>query len=204
MVAGRSMSMTPRVRPGDTARSLLKLTLSSADNPLVRTGQKFARHEISDAGVSLIEVMVAITVLVIVLVPALLLVTRSTRAVYNNQFKVTAASLASGQLEADRALAVGRTLPTPASSPPQAIGGPTIGSETYSITQTAGWCVPPTASNGSWASFTSTGSSYAYGVVVKVTWKEDSTGVQVAGVLTTPQGMFAPGAYPPFTTNCPL
>src|ERR1035437_426886 len=133
MATRRSMSMTPRVRPGDTARSLLKSTLSSADNPLVRTGQKFARHEISDAGVSLIEVMVAITVLVIVLVPALLLVTRSTRAVYNNQFKVTAASLASGQLEADRALAVGRTLPTPASPPPQAIGGPTLGSAAHSL-----------------------------------------------------------------------
>ena len=153
---------------------------------------------------SLIEVMVAITVLVVVLVPALLLVTRSTRVVYNQQFKVTAANLANGQLEADRASAVGRTLPPTASSPPQAIGTPTIGSETYSITQTAGWCVPPTASNGSWAPFTSGGISYAYGVVVKVTWKEDSSGVQVAGVLTTPQGMFAPGAYPPFTTNCPL
>jgi len=153
--------------------------------------------------VSLIEVMVAITVLVVVLVPALLLVTRSARVVYNQQFKVTAANLANGQLEADRASAVGRTLPPTASSPPQAIGTPTIGSETYSITQTAGWCVPPTASNP-WAPFTSGGISYAYGVVVKVTWKEDSSGVQVAGVLTTPQGMFAPGAYPPFTTNCPL
>jgi type II secretory pathway pseudopilin PulG len=171
---------------------------------LVHIGPKLARHEISEAGQSLTEVMVAITVLVVVLVPALLLVTRSTNVVYNNQFKVTAANLANGQLEADRASAVGRTLPPPASSPPQAIGTPTIGSETYSITQTAGWCVPPTASNGSWAPFTSTGSSYAYGVVVKVTWKEDSSGVQVAGVFTTPQGMFAPGAYPPFTTNCPL
>jgi len=139
-------------------------------------------------------VVAAISILIIVLVPALLLVTRSTQAVYNNQYKVTAANLANGQLEMDRNQSVGQqTLSlTPPTTPV------TVGTELYAITQVSGWCSAPATSGGSWTTYTS-GSSYSYGVKVTVTWKEDQTGVQVAGVLTTPSGVSATTP-----TTCPL
>lgn len=138
--------------------------------------------------------MAAISVLVIVLVPALLLVTRSTTSVYNNQHKVTAANLANGQLEMDRNQAVGQqTVALTAPTSPV-----TVGTESYTIVQQSGWCTPPATSAGSWTNYSS-GSSYSYGVKVTVTWKEDQTGVQVAGVLTTPSGTSAATG-----TTCPL
>lgn len=161
---------------------------------------KLVRRDFLEEGQSLVEVLIAIVVLVAVLVPALLLVTKSTQAVYNNQYKVAAVNLANGQLEADRTQAVtGQTLtltpPTPSV---------TVGTETYSVSQSANWCAPPTTAGGSWTPYTSGGASYAYGVAVTVTWKGDSTGVQVSGVLTTPMGMFVSGSYPLTTTTCPL
>ncbi len=138
--------------------------------------------------------MAAISVLIIVLVPALLLVTRSTQAVYNSQFKVAAANLANGQLEADRNLSVAQqTVSLTAPTTPVMVG-----SESYTISQQSGWCTPPTVTGGTWTSYTS-GPSYSYGVKVTVTWKEDQTGVQVAGVLTTPSGLAATTG-----TTCPL
>jgi type II secretory pathway pseudopilin PulG len=152
------------------------------------------RRRCSEAGQSLVEVVAAITVLIIVLVPALLLVTKSTQTVYNNQYKVTAANLANGQLEKDRIQSVAQqtlTLTAP-------ISPVTVGTESYTIAQVSGWCTPPTTSAGSWTSYSS-GTSYSYGVKVTVTWAEDQTGVQVAGVLTTPPGITAATG-----TTCPL
>jgi type II secretory pathway pseudopilin PulG len=148
-----------------------------------------ARRSRGEVGQSLIEVLVALSVLVVVLVPALFLVTDSTKVVYNSQFKVTAANLANGQLEIDRNQMVTQpapTLPTPA-SPVQK------GSEWFSITQVSGPCTPP-------------GHPYGDGVMVTVTWnlqkstngtgKLDSGSVQVAGVLTTPVGITLSGTCP--------
>ena len=160
----------------------------------MRTGFPLARRRHPEDGQSLIEVVAAIGVLIIVLVPALLLVTRSTQAVYNNQHKVTAANLANGQLETDRNQSVAQqTVSLAAPTTPV-----TVGTESYTISQVSGWCTPPTAPGGIWTTYTS-GSSYSYGVKITVSWKEDQTGVQVAGVLTTPSGT------PPTTgTTCPL
>ena len=160
----------------------------------MRIGSPLARRSHTEDGQSLIEVVAAISVLIIILVPALLLVTRSTQGVYNSQFKVTAANLANGQLETDRNQAVGQqtlTL-TPPTTPV------TVGTESYTVSQLSGWCTPPVVAGGAWTSYTS-GSSYSYGVKVTVTWKEDQTGVQVAGVLTTPSGVAAVTG-----TTCPL
>jgi type II secretory pathway pseudopilin PulG len=153
-----------------------------------------ARRSHPENGQSLIEVVAAIAVLIIVLVPALLLVTKSTKTVYNNQYKVTAANLANGQLEMDRNQSVAQQTVTlnPPATPV------TVGSESYTVVQVSGWCTPPVVAGGSWTSYAS-GSSYSYGVKVTVTWKEDQTGVQVAGVLTTPSGMAAATG-----TICPL
>jgi type II secretory pathway pseudopilin PulG len=142
----------------------------------------------------MIEVVAAIAVLIIVLVPALLLVTKSTKTVYNNQFKVTAANLANGQLEADRNQSVAQQT-TSLTAPATPV---TVGTETYTISQQSGWCTPPIVAGGNWTTYTS-GTSYSYGVKVTVTWKEDQTGVQVAGVLTTPSGTAATTG-----TTCPL
>lgn len=161
---------------------------------------RFVRRDFLEEGQSLVEVLIAITVLIAVLVPALLLVTKSTQAVYNNQYKVAAANLANGQLETDRNQAVtGQTLTLTAPATPV-----TVGTEKYNVTQSANWCKPPTTVGGSWTPYTSGGASYAYGVAVKVTWNGDSTGVQVSGVLTTPMGMFISGTFPPTAASCPL
>ncbi|MHB1712580.1 MAG: hypothetical protein ACYCV7_14480 [Acidimicrobiales bacterium] len=160
------------------------------------------RRAISEEGQSLIEVVIALAVLVVVLVPALLLVTSSTKVVYNNQFKVTAANLANGQLEADRTQAVASGLPLPTPPSPHSIG-----SESYVISQQSGWCAPPITVDGvttQWGPYSQGKWPYAYGVTVTVTWKGDPAGVQAAGVLTTPPGMFPPGTFPPTTTSCPL
>jgi type II secretory pathway pseudopilin PulG len=160
----------------------------------VRLGSPLARPRHPEDGQSLIEVVAAISALIIILVPALLLVTRSTQSVYNNQYKVTAANLANGQLEMDRNQSVAQQTVTlnPPTSPV------TVGTESYTIVQTSGWCTPPATSAGSWTTYLS-GSSYSYGVRVTVTWKEDQTGVQVAGLLTTPSGTSAATG-----TSCPL
>lgn len=160
----------------------------------MRVGSPLARHSGTEAGQSLVEVVAALTVLIIVLVPALLLVTKSTQTVYNNQYKVTAANLASGQLEKDRNQSVAQqTVTLTAPSSPT-----TVGTESYTVTQVSGWCTPPSTSGANWTTYSS-GTSYSYGVKVTVTWHEDQTGVQVAGVLTTPPGVVAMTG-----TTCPL
>jgi type II secretory pathway pseudopilin PulG len=161
---------------------------------------RLERRDFRDDGQSLVEVLIAITVLIAVLVPALLLVTKSTQAVYNNQFKVAAVNLANGTLEADRNQAVtGQSLMLLTPATPV-----TVGTEKYNVTQSASWCKPPTAAGGSWMPYTTGGASYAYGVAVKVTWNGDSVGIQVSGVLTTPMGLFISGTFPPTAATCPL
>ena len=108
-------------------------------------GSPLARRSHTEDGQSLIEVVAAISVLIIILVPALLLVTRSTQGVYNSQYKVTVANLANGQLETDRNQAVGQqtlTL-TPPTTPV------TVGAESYTVSQLSGWCTPPVVAGGS-------------------------------------------------------
>lgn len=171
-----------------------------ADSSLVEIVSNLVRRDFRDEGQTLVEVLIAIVVLVVVLVPALLLVTKSTQAVYNNQYKVAAVNLANGQLEADRTQAVtGQTLTLTTPTTPV-----TVGTEKYNVTQSANWCKPPATAGGSWSPYTTGGTSYAYGVAVKVTWNGDSVGVQVSGVLTTPMGMFVSGGYPPTSATCPL
>lgn len=162
----------------------------------MRLGSKFARREFREDGQSLVEVLVSLVVLVAVLVPALFLVTGSTRVVYNNQFKVTAANLANGQLETARNYVVAQqsvtTLPSPA-SPVK------IGSESYTIVQHGGWCSTPTTTTPTtWPNYTSS-QPYAFVVVETVTWKSNLTGIQVSGVLTTPAS-----AVPSTSPSCPI
>jgi type II secretory pathway pseudopilin PulG len=164
------------------------------------------RRAFSDRGQSLVEVVIALSVLVVVLVPALLLVTSSTKVVYNNQFKVTAANLANGQLEADRNHAVAKiglppVVPLPSPTTPQLVG-----SESYAISQQAGWCQPSNARPGVWTTYAS-GTAFAYGVLVTVTWPGHAGtpaagSVQVAGILTTPGGTSPPSS--PSPPLCPL
>jgi hypothetical protein len=140
---------------------------------------------------------VALAVLVIVLVPALYLVTNSTKVVYNDQYKVTAANLANGQLETDRNQAVAlQTLPASSLS----IALPAGVSSNYKMSQVAGWCATPTSASPSWTTFSSTSNPYAFVVLVKVTWAGNATnGVQVSGVLTSPSN-----ATPAAGTGCPI
>jgi Tfp pilus assembly protein PilV len=146
-----------------------------------------ARRECREDGQSLFEVLIALAVLVVVLVPAVYLVTNSSQVVYNNQYKVAAANLANGQLETDRNLVVAdQTILTAGQL---ATTTPQVGSEVYTINQVAGWCASPTSTTPAWGQFVTSTLPYAYGVMVTVTWKGNSSGVQVGGVLTTPGGI---------------
>ena len=162
----------------------------------MRTGSKLARRQFGEEGQSLVEVVVALAVLVVVLVPALFLVTGSTRVVYNNQFKVTAANLANGQLESARNLSIAQqSLPVAPVTATKSVG---TSSETYTVAQTGGWCRTPTTTVTTWGNYTAS-QPYAFVVLETVTWKSNPTGIQVSGVLTTPTS-----ASPSVSPGCPI
>ena len=165
----------------------------------MRTGSKLVRREFGEEGQSLVEVVVALVVLVVVLVPALFLVTGSTRVVYNNQFKVTAANLANGQLETARNLSVAQqTVPTSILTTTKTVG---TSPEVYTVVQKGGWCTAPTTAVPMWSNSTSA-QPYAFVVLVTVTWKSNTTGLQVSGVLTTPTSVAPSGN--PASPACPI
>jgi type II secretory pathway pseudopilin PulG len=160
-------------------------------------GPKSERREFREEGASLIEVLVALVVLVAVLVPALFLVSNSTKVVYNNQFKVTAANLANGQLETARNQVIAQqTVALTAPTTPR-----TIGSESYKIVQQGGWCTTPTTTVTTWGNSTSV-QPYAFVDLVTVSWNGNPTGIQVSGVLTTPTGVAPTGN--PALPACPI
>lgn len=162
----------------------------------MRIGSELARREFREDGQSLVEVLVALVLLVAVLVPALFLVTGSTRVVYNNQFKVTAANLANGQLESARNLTVAQQVaPTTPLTFTKTVG---TSSEVYTVVQTGGWCRTPTAALTTWGNYSGS-QPYAFVVLVTASWKANPTGVQVSGVLTTPAS-----ASPSVSPSCPI
>lgn len=167
--------------------------------PARRSGTHPRSEARSEDGQTLIEVVVAIALLVIVLVPAVLLTTQSTAVTYNNQFKVTAANLANSQLNVDRNVAVQQGL----TSLPLSQSKQYVGNEQYAITPSAGWCTAPSSSGGPWGNaVTPINGSDAFVVLVNVSWKGNPSkipnSVQAFGVLSSP-----PGSVPTLNT-CPL
>jgi Tfp pilus assembly protein PilV len=144
----------------------------------------------SDAGFTLLDVVVAITVLMVVLLPIAYLLSTTSKVGASNQNRLTAQSVAASWLDQERALAQQSS-----SSPPSNISGPvgsvsspqwpstpvteTVGTITYQIYVAGGWCAYSGAGNA-WTNgtvtTTTTGSStpLSFFVAVKVAWGPDA------------------------------
>jgi hypothetical protein len=161
-----------------------------------------------EEGVTLMEVVLSATLLLVVLVPSTVLLQTSSSLLSVNKAKVVAANLASGQLEADRAAADGAPwtgtpavpdLPTPVSPVQVPTGG-----GSYTVSQVAGWCAESTNGAGTtWTTYTGlpAGNPPAYTVTVTVGWPVGSHDVSAAETLTTPPGVSAPDNSG--STSCP-
>lgn len=162
-------------------------------------------------GFSLLEVLLASALLLAVLVPSAMLLEGSDNVLSLSKAKVVAANLLAGQLEGDRAVADNLStwapdtvpcdssvwapcLPAPASPVRVPAGG-----ESYSVTQTSGWCAED-QSDGLWTNYASTSATNPPAYLVKVTvgWLGGTQSLAASETLTTPTS-----AVPPSTGTCP-
>jgi prepilin-type N-terminal cleavage/methylation domain-containing protein len=162
----------------------------------------------ADAGFTLIEVLVAATVLLLVLVPVSLALLTQTGQVNENGFQVEAAQLAAGQLESDRTTADNSSwsgsppvpsLPTPATPVTVNVAGKT--SVSYTVTASRGWCMQ---SGSTWtttagANTIPSGTAVAYKDVVTVKW----TGGKVVSAQVFQIPSTSIGSPPTTATTCP-
>lgn len=156
-------------------------------------GQEPADH--GQEGLSLLEVVIAVSVLLAVLVPTGFLLTTSGSVLADNRSTTVAANLASGQLQQDRTTAVSHGQLPAASTSTTVVDG-----VTYTLTQSVGWCGEST---GGWGDYQAAApGSTAYGVLVTVSWRGSAPSVSAAGLLTTPAS--DPGMVPPSSESCPL
>ncbi|GEM_PF-1859505 len=174
-----------------------------ASQPSAPLFKRFGRTEAPqrECGFSLIEVLLAGSLLLGVLVPSAALLGTSDNVLSLNRAKVVAANLAAGQLEADRAAADNATwtsnapqLPTPSSTSVPS------GGELYSVAQGAGWCAESSNGSGDWTNYSSrtTADPPAYLVNVTVSWLDGRQSVSASETLTTPLSV-----TPPSTGSCP-
>lgn len=154
-------------------------------------------------GFSLVEVLVALALLLIVLVPSASLVLTTGKTASGNRSRIVAANLAAGCLEQDRAVEdAAATFPVAASSLPACPDGG--GGATYAVSQRTGWCREGDGSGTwTWGSYTgyAPGSDNppAYGAAVTVTWNGGHS-LQAATVFTTP----VDASLPTSSASCPL
>lgn len=156
-----------------------------------------------EAGFSLVEVLVALTLLMIALLPSASLVLTTGKTASGNRSRIVAANLAAGCLEQDRAVEdAASTFPVPpAALPACPTGG---GGASYTVGQSAGWCREHDASGSwTWSAYSSyaqgTDNPPAYTAVVTVTW-DGGRSLQAATVFTTP--VSAP--VPTSSASCPV
>lgn len=183
-------------------------------------------NETTESGTTLLDVVVAAVVLLLILVPATQLLVTSGKIVTNSKAQAVAESIASSQLESDRAafLASPGTQPFAASSCGGSAYGPTTTNATFAqyltacptvprnggaplwVFQRSGWCV----SNGTTLGSGSTGTPM-YWVSVMVVWGGSavpspttvvapSNRVVLSSALQTPAGYTIPAG----PWSCPL
>lgn len=198
--------------------------LRSRDDAHVRGGDESPRA--TESGTTLLDVVVSTVVLLLILIPATQLLVTSGKVVTNSKAQAVAESLATSQLESDRAafLASPGTQPFAASSCGGSAYGPTTTNATFSqyltacptvprtngaplwVFQRSGWCVV----NGTTLGSGSTGTPM-YWVSVMVVWGGSavpspttvvpaSNRVVLSSALQTPAGYSTPS--PPW--SCPL
>lgn len=150
-------------------------------------------------GFSLVEVVIAIAVLMLAIVPSAALLVTSNQVVATNGAAVVAANLAAGCLEQDRAVEdAAVSFPDTAGTLPVCPTGG--GGASYHLTQTAGWCQESTS--GTWGDYSGyvagTDAPPAYGLLVTVAWSghHESAGQIVTSPLTA--------SIPASSTSCPL
>lgn len=158
----------------------------------------------AECGFSLIEVLLAGSLLLGVLVPSAALLGTSDKILSLNRDKVVAANIAAGQLEADRAAAAqpwnagAPVLPTPASPEQVSAGG-----LSYAVSQVGGWCAESSSGGTTtWTTYANASSQNppAYTVTVTVSWLGDLHSVSASETLTTYTGVIAPSSS---TGSCP-
>jgi type II secretory pathway pseudopilin PulG len=159
----------------------------------------------SELGFTLLDVVVAITVLMVILLPVAYLLSTTGKTQANNQNRLTAQSLAASWLQQEQTVANQSTTGAPAIYPPTGTsstswpipGNPTnapppttetVGSVGFDIYLSGGWCAYAGA-NMPWTqgSASTTSTSYAapplsYVVAVKVKWGPDKGNVNQIGL----------------------
>lgn len=167
----------------------------------------------TEAGFSLVEVMVAAAILIIVLVPTAYLIASSSGLLTSNRASVTAAQLAASQLEADRTFADTTTWLTAspfgvsAASWPATLSVPSGGIQ-YSIARSTGWCFTTGGNATTWGT-TAPGSTIptfpsgmaGFKEVVTVTWRTGS--LEASQMLQLPDSVVTNGYIPTTATSCP-
>ncbi|HZU79207.1 MAG TPA: type II secretion system protein [Acidimicrobiales bacterium] len=165
-----------------------------------------------EAGFTLVEVLVAGTLLLLILVPTAYLIVSSTKLVTANKASVTAAQLAASQLEADRTFADTATWSgapaAPSGSWPGYLTIPSPGIK-YTISRSYGWCMD-SQSQSTWTT-TAAGSTIptfpsgmvGYKEVVTVTWQTGS--LKASQILQAPDTVItgASGSIPTSAASCP-
>lgn len=146
-------------------------------------------------GISLLEVVIAVSVLLAVLVPTGFVLTSSGTVLASNRSTTVAANLASGQLQQDRTTAVSQS-----ALPAAATSTTVVDGVTYQVAQQVGWCAE---ADGTWGNYTSApAGAVGYGVLVTVTWGAAAQPAAAAGLLTIPED--EQGAVPGASGSCPL
>jgi len=154
----------------------------------------------SQEGFTMLEVVVAVVVLLVALVPNAYLLSSADSLLTANRSKTVAVNLASSQLEEDRSVADAETWSTGPFAPslPAPTASQTVGDTVYAMTQSAGWCAE---TGGTWGDFLHAPAQPAgYGILVKVSWEAGS--VSAGTVLMTPVGQSSD--VPTSSSACPL
>lgn len=171
-----------------------------------------------EAGLALIDAVVASAILLIILVPTALLISTSGRIVTNSKAQAVAQSLAASQVGADRALFTSTSSPptytdscassaTDSSDNVSLLGCPTVNGMKYWVYQNAGWCVTSSGSLAKVPSTTAAGTILYYWVEVVVAWggsiAPTTTGPSNSVVLTSAI-QTPPGYVGSTSAGCPL
>jgi hypothetical protein len=145
------------------------------------------KSAVAEDGFALLDVVIAIVVLMIVLIPVAYLLSTTSKIATSNQNRLTAQSLAASWLDQERVAAEqsASTTPSTISSPggttssptwPAATGTETVGTITYDIYVAGAWCsyLGAGAAWGNGSAPSSSSPPIAFFVATKVSWGPDA------------------------------
>jgi hypothetical protein len=155
-----------------------------------------------EEGSALFEVLLAVVVLIVVLLPVAYLVANSTGIVGNSRSQSVGSKIATVQLAVERSLGIPTPTPnTPAAWTAASPATTTVGGQTYNVYVAQGWCgLITTGSGSSWGNNTLPTTNTpqpSYFVAVKVAWGSGASSSSLAGSSVV-MSQVLPG-----TTNAP-